>query len=144
MTLKSNLPKVLAEIERKLAQKNEAAAIIAEGGAKARAPVGTPESTGIPNYRGGRLRSSITHDSDALGFIVGVNLDYAAPVHNGTYSMNMDEFYAADAVDFSAAQAIVAQAKARQASEGKGMAPRPFFIEGILDKRREIEAVYKA
>lgn len=144
MAIKSNLPAVLAEMERLLAIKNEAAAIVAEGGAKARAPVGTPESTGIPNYRGGRLRSTITHDSDASGFIVGVNLDYAAPVHNGTYSMNMDDFYAADALDFASAQSIVAEARSRQSSEGKGMAPRPFLVEGFLDKRTEIEAVYKA
>ena len=39
----------------------ETCGLVAEGYAKKLAPVGTPESTGIPGYIGGLLRGSITH-----------------------------------------------------------------------------------
>lgn len=39
-------------------------------------PVGTPESTGIKGYHGGRLRSSITHKVDQKKLYVGTNVEY--------------------------------------------------------------------
>ena len=51
----------------------------AEGYAKEECPVGTPESTGIPNYIGGTLRNSITNkviDSENAVYI-GTNVEYA-------------------------------------------------------------------
>lgn len=71
--IRSNLPAALAAIEATLRTKNEAAAIIVEGAAKRKAPVDT-----------GRLRASITHDSDGEGFIVGTNTTYASFVELGT------------------------------------------------------------
>ena len=38
--------------------------LLAENYAVKKCPVGTPESTGIPNYIGGTLRDSITHEVD--------------------------------------------------------------------------------
>lgn len=51
-------------------------------------PVGTPESTGIPGYKGGTLRDSITHwqvDSDTEA--IGSNVSYASYVELGTIKM---------------------------------------------------------
>ena len=56
----------------------------AEDYAKKLCPVGTPESTGIPGYRGGTLRNSITHRVDDKVLSVGSNVHYAPYVELGT------------------------------------------------------------
>ena len=56
----------------------------AEGYAKKLCPVGTPESTGVPGYRGGTLRNSITHRVDGKVLSVGSNVHYAPYVELGT------------------------------------------------------------
>lgn len=73
MAVKSNLARAVVTIEALIKAKNEAAAIIVEGAAKRRCPVDS-----------GRLRASITHDSDGEGFIVGTNTEYAPYVELGT------------------------------------------------------------
>lgn len=45
--------------------------------AKALCPVGTPESTGVPGYRGGTLRNSISYAYDDESVSVGTNVEYA-------------------------------------------------------------------
>lgn len=60
----------------------------AETYAKQLAPVGTPESTGIPGYRGGTLRNSITHEQwDEKTEVIGSAVKYAPYVELGTYKM---------------------------------------------------------
>jgi len=55
---------------------------------KINCPVGTPESTGIKNYHGGRLRASIQVDNSVfLESTVGTNVYYALWVHEGTVKM---------------------------------------------------------
>ncbi len=55
---------------------------------KINCPVGTPESTGIKNYHGGRLRASIQVDNSVfLESTVGTNVFYALWVHEGTVKM---------------------------------------------------------
>lgn len=62
--------------------------IKAEKYAKARCPVGTPESTGKKGYRGGTLRNSITFnveaDKDGGTVEIGSNVEYAPYVELGT------------------------------------------------------------
>lgn len=62
--------------------------------AKLKCPVGTPESTGIPNYKGGTLRNSITHavSSDGKTVVVGSNVKYAPYVEFGTYKMDAQPY----------------------------------------------------
>jgi HK97 gp10 family phage protein len=56
--------------------------------AKQNCPVGTPESTGIKGYHGGRLRASIHVDNSKwLESTVGTNVYYALWVHEGTRKM---------------------------------------------------------
>ena len=64
------------------------AGLTARGVAKKNCPVGTPESTGIKNYHGGRLRQSIMVDNSTfLESTVGTNVYYAIFVHEGTRKM---------------------------------------------------------
>jgi len=56
----------------------------AEGYVAKLCPVGTAESTGIPGYRGGTLRDSITHTADDEAAYIGTNVEYAPHVEMGT------------------------------------------------------------
>lgn len=65
----------------------------AETYAKQLAPVGTPESTGIPGYRGGTLRNSITHEQwDEKTEVIGSTVYYSKFVELGTYKMKARPF----------------------------------------------------
>ena len=59
----------------------------AEGYAKEDCPVGSPESTGISGYVGGRLRNSIAHavDESEPAAYIGTNVEYAPYVEYGNY-----------------------------------------------------------
>jgi HK97 gp10 family phage protein len=72
---------------QKTAQREVKRALVnIQSGAKRRAPVGTPESTGVEGYIGGRLRNSIAHETteNGLGGRAGTNVEYAKHVHFGT------------------------------------------------------------
>jgi phage gpG-like protein len=71
--LKSNRRAVVSQLRSDMRRKNEAAGIAVESAAKGLAPVDT-----------GRLRSSITHDSDEDGAVVGTNVEYAPMQELGT------------------------------------------------------------
>jgi len=80
-----------ADFLRRVNRQNRAihsAGLTCQGVAKKNCPVGTPESTGIKNYHGGRLRQSIHVDnSKFLESTVGTNVKYALWVHEGTKKM---------------------------------------------------------
>ena len=59
--INDNSKEVSEAIKSALLKGLETCGLVAEGYAKKLAPVGTPESTGIPGYIGGLLRGSITH-----------------------------------------------------------------------------------
>ena len=58
---KDNSKEVLAALEEAAERALIKCGLTAEGYAKKLAPVGTPESTGVPGYVGGLLRNSITY-----------------------------------------------------------------------------------
>lgn len=64
----------------------EALGLTAERHAKENAPVGTPESTGIPFYVGGNLRNSITYavDDQAQEVVIGTDVEYGKFQEFGT------------------------------------------------------------
>jgi HK97 gp10 family phage protein len=70
-------------------------ALLVERYGKQLAPVGTPESTGIKGYKGGRLRASI-HTKPAmlssLEAVVKTGVHYAIYVHEGTRYMRARPF----------------------------------------------------
>lgn len=61
-----------------------------QGLAQDNAPVGTPESTGIPGYVGGTLKRSIKYKPIDSGFgaEIKANAEYSAYVEYGTRFMN--------------------------------------------------------
>lgn len=73
----SHKDEALSGINNAVERSLEMIGIKAEKYAKALAPVGTPESTGIPGYRGGTLRNSISHASDGNSAYIGTNVEYA-------------------------------------------------------------------
>lgn len=85
----NNISDALSELDMKIAVALEKVGVKAEKYAKALTPVGTPESTGIPGYRGGTLRNSITHQVDLgiHGVYIGTNVEYAPYVELGTVKM---------------------------------------------------------
>lgn len=71
--IRSNRRDAESEIIRLLRMKNAAAALAVEGEAKKLCAVDS-----------GRLRASISHDSDETGAVVGTNVEYAPFVELGT------------------------------------------------------------
>jgi HK97 gp10 family phage protein len=64
------------------------AGLVCEGSTKRRCPVGTPESTGIKGYKGGRLRSSYKYKRTGwMECKVGTNTEYGPYVELGTRYM---------------------------------------------------------
>ncbi len=84
--LRSALLSVTGEGHKTTAREVKRALVKIQNGAKRRAPVGTPESTGVDGYIGGRLRNSLAHEvtTDGLGGRAGTNVEYAKHVHFGT------------------------------------------------------------
>ena len=86
--VENNIDKVLDELDSDIEEILTMIGIKAEKYAKARCPVGTPESTGKKGYRGGTLRNSITFELTQFGsdnaVVVGTNVEYAPYVELGT------------------------------------------------------------
>lgn len=73
----------------------------AEGYAVDLCPVGTPESTGIPGYVGGTLKTSITHlvVKEEKAAYIGTNVEYGIYVEMGTKKMEARPFLRPAATD---------------------------------------------
>lgn len=83
----------IAEIERRAEQAIQGAGIDTQADAKLHCPVGTPESTGIKGYHGGRLRASILYKrTGQYSCAVGTNVKYGPYVELGTYKMKARPF----------------------------------------------------
>lgn len=93
VTFNSNVGAVDQAVKDALARGLEICGGKAETYAKQLAPVGTPESTGIPGYHGGTLRNSITHEQwDEKTEVIGSTVDYSKFVELGTYKMKARPF----------------------------------------------------
>lgn len=106
--------------------------IKAEKYAKARCPVGTPESTGIKGYRGGTLRNSITFQVEGDTLSIGTNVEYAPYVELGT-----GPFFEAPP-EWEEFNAI------RGNGSGRGyVKPRPFLKPAIIDHVNEYDKIIR-
>ena len=83
--INDNSKEVSEAIKSALLKGLETCGLVAEGYAKKLAPVGTPESTGIPGYIGGLLRGSITHAVSGKRPAISTYQDNAG-TRRGSYS----------------------------------------------------------
>lgn len=130
-----NTDKILHELRGVSEKALEIIGLKAERYAKALCPVGTPESTGKKGYRGGTLRNSITHNAISEGDIhaveIGSNVEYAPYVELGTGP----QFEAPPEWE---------QFEAKQGhGHGKGIRPRHFLRDAIMDHMDEFKTVLK-
>lgn len=81
-----NSEEVLEAMTEKVLDWLDAIGEDAAGTAADKAPVGTPESTGIPGYIGGTLKNSISHAvvSSEKAVYIGTNVEYAPYQEFGT------------------------------------------------------------
>jgi HK97 gp10 family phage protein len=87
------IPKLVAQLPDFVDKALAATALEVETDAKREVPVGTPESTGIPGYHGGRLRASgHTKRNSATDYEVVFSTNYALFVHEGTRRMRARKF----------------------------------------------------
>ena len=73
----SHIDEVVKEVGGRCTIALDAVGQTAEADVKILVPVGTPESTGIKGYVGGRLRSSISHEVRDKEVVIGTNVEYA-------------------------------------------------------------------
>ena len=93
VTFTSHKEEAIKAVSEAMARALEICGGKAETYAKELAPVGTPESTGIPGYKGGTLRNSITHEQlDEKTEIIASAVKYAPYVEFGTYKMKARPF----------------------------------------------------
>ena len=93
VTFTSHKEEAIKAVSEAMARALEICGGKAETYAKELAPVGTPESTGIPGYKGGTLRNSITHEQlDEKTEIIASAVKYSPYVEFGTYKMKARPF----------------------------------------------------
>lgn len=131
-----NTKEILAGLEKATQIAMTTIGMKAEKYAKALCPVGTPESTGKKGYRGGTLRNSITFQAESTnsgGFVaIGSNVEYAPYVELGTGP----QFEAPPEWEqFDAPQG---------SGKGKGMRPRHFLRDAIVDHKEEYINILKS
>ena len=129
----NNIDKVLDELDNNTEKILTMIGIKAEKYAKARCPVGTPESTGIKGYRGGTLRNSITFQVEGDTLTIGTNVEYAPYVELGTGPYfeappEWEEFVAI-----------------RGNGNGRGyVRPRPFLKPAIVDHIDQYDKIVRS
>lgn len=84
--IEDNSEEVLEAMNEQVLDWLEAIGSDAADTAAKRAPVGTPESTGIPGYIGGTLKNSISHAvvENEKAVYIGTNVEYAPYQEFGT------------------------------------------------------------
>lgn len=97
----NNIPQALEALEQKKDEILEVIGGTIEGYAIDLAPVGTPETTGIPGYKGGSLRSTIRtkrENEDTMMILAGGqegiyrDVNYAVYVEMGTVKMTAQPY----------------------------------------------------
>lgn len=139
--MKSYRKQRMAELRSDIAEKHKKA--IPGGIALIRrwTPIGTPETTGDPNYViTHRLWNSIQGSSDATSTTWGTSgVKYAPYVHQGTldYAHGYLGWTEAEAMEFESVFDT-----GDRAGPMKGMKARPFLVRGLLDYRPGLIALF--
>ncbi len=138
--MKSNVKRVMAEFRDEMKKRHDRFGYVAEGFAKRHCPVGTAESTGIEGYIGGRLRADIGHNADEDGVVIGTNVRYGEYVHNGTYDYKNEDWSEAELAELDSIRSNVGADD--EADGKKGMPPRPFLVQGLVDAKPLSKGIY--
>lgn len=103
VTFEDNSDEVKGDMFKAAIRGLVAIGMTAEGYAKEKAPVGTPESTHKKKYIGGQLRNSITNkvDKSEMAVYIGSNVEYAPYVELGTRKMSARPFLKPAATEHS-------------------------------------------
>lgn len=130
--LEDNSKEFLSALKKTLPKSLKKIGLTAERYAKKLCPVGTPESTGKPGYRGGTLRNSITHEVDNNSVTIGSNVEYAPYVELGTGPY------------FDPPPEWEKFTSKRGSGKGHGYVhPRPYLRPAIEDHKSEYEGIFK-
>jgi hypothetical protein len=131
----------MKELRRGVAQRHSSAGKVVQTFVRYRTPIGTPESTGDPNYPiTAALWRSINFSASHGHVDIGTNRRYGPYVHNGTY-------------DYNRGPGLWTEAEAREfdsltdTGDGpgvgrKGMRPRAFLVNGLLESRSALYPIY--
>lgn len=142
--MKSYKKKRMAELSEGVEGKNRLAGSIVVRQTQAITPVGTPETTGDPDYvvTHGLQRSIKAFDVSEDGVSIGTDRSYAPFVHNGTYDFNRGrgEFSEPEARELNS----LFEHNAFEHSGLKGARPRPFLVLGLLNSRPFLRIIYSA
>lgn len=142
--MKSYKKKRMAELSEGVEGKNRLAGAVVVRQVQAITPVGTPASTGDPDYvvTHGLQNSIQASDVSDEGVTIGTKKSYAPFVHNGTYDFNRGrgEFSEAEARELNS----LFEHNAFEHSGIKGARPRPFLVVGLLNSRPLLEPIYRA
>lgn len=140
MTFKSYRKERMRELRDGMEERHASAGKLIVTFVKKKTPVGTPESTGDPNYEiTFNLRNSIEPDSGEDYTDVGTDVKYGPYVHQGTYD------YAHGYGGWTEGEARAFDSLT-DTGDGpgigrKGMQARPFLVNGLLDSRPLLKAV---
>lgn len=142
--MKSYKRQRMRELSEGVEARNRIAGAVVVKQVQAITPVGTPESTGDPDYVVTHaLQNSIqASDISDAGVSIGTKKYYAPFVHNGTYDFNRGrgEFSEAEARELNS----LFEHNAFERSGLKGARPRPFLVVGLLNSRPLLEPIYGA
>ena len=142
MTFKSYRPQRSKELSDGVLGKMRASAVAAKAAIQAITPVGTPETTGDPNYvvTHALQRSIETGRATTDHVDIGTNKYYGPYVHQGTYD------YAHGYRGWSEGEAREADSmffhNDQRFSGRKGAMPRPFLVNGLLNARPALAAIW--
>lgn len=154
MSMKSYRKMRVRELKDGIRNRHKLAGELVERSTKLRTPVGTPATTGKPNYVSQGLRESIRHRvlTTGDGVEIGTSKPYAKYVHNGTGPgfRGRDEWSEAEAAEWFAI--YLAQYPGytgphsppdpNDDSPFRGMKPRAFLVNGLLKSKQGLKGIY--
>lgn len=140
--MKSHRVQRMRELSEGVKERNEEAGKSVQKSVRFNTPIGTPASTGKPNYP---VTAALWRSIDYTvlgdqGVVIGTDKDYGIYVHQGTYDYNRGrgEFTEAEAREFDSLT---------DTGDGtgvgvKGMKARAFLVNGLLNDRPNLMRIY--
>jgi hypothetical protein len=141
MTFRSYRKERMRELSDGMKERHDAAGKLIQKQVRRMTPIGTPESTGDPNYQITlALWKSIEYHPEVDSVKVGTNKYYGPYVHQGTYDYahGYRGWTEAEAREFNS----ITDTGDGPGQGRKGMQARPFLVNGLLNARPFLYAIY--